>query len=143
MDNLLDLHPNFDSRIKSKEIFQIDGNLGTAAAVTEAIASYWGGKLHLLHNLPDGWSDGHLFGLKIPGGHTVNVEWQDQKVTKLEIIIGFTEDLIVDVNGTEMQIHAKPGDRAVLMPTIKINNNVPENIATSSNQRSSINIRQY
>lgn len=143
MDNLLDLHPNFDSKIKSKEIFQIDGNLGTAAAVTEAIASYWGGKLHLLHNLPDGWSDGHLFGLKIPGGHTVNVEWQDQKVTKLEIIIGFTEDLIVDVNGTEMQIHAKSGDRAVLMPTIKINNSVPENIATSSNQRSSINMRQY
>ena len=114
-DNLLDLHPNFYPHIDSDVLFQIDGNFGAAAAVTEAIVSYRGDKLYLLYNLPNGWENGHMYGVKIPGGHTVNVEWKNSVVTKLEIEFGFGEELTAAVNGEEFTVRAKQGERIALI----------------------------
>ena len=114
-DNLLDLHPNFYPHIDSDVLFQIDGNFGAAAAVTEAIVSYRGDKLYLLYNLPNGWENGHMYGVKIPGGHTVNVEWKNSAVTKLEIEFGFGEELTAAVNGEEFTVRAKQGERIALI----------------------------
>lgn len=75
--SLLDLHP--------PRIFQIDGNLGTAAAITESIAQYWGGKLHLLRALPKVWGNGNVKGLRIPGGYTLNMKWENCIPTRIEI----------------------------------------------------------
>ncbi len=114
-DNLLDLHPNFYRHIHSDIIFQIDGNFGAAAAVTEAIASYRGNKLYLLYNLPKGWEDGHMYGLRIPGGHTAYIDWRSGTVTKLEVIFGYAEKLTVVANGTEIAVCAKTGERVALL----------------------------
>lgn len=114
-DNLLDLHPNFYPHIDSDVIFQIDGNFGAAAAVTEAIVSYHDDKLYLLYNLPKGWGNGHMCGVKIPGGHTVNVKWEDSKVTRLEIIFGFKNELRISVNGREISAKAKQGEKKIII----------------------------
>ena len=75
---LLDLHP--------PRIFQIDGNLGAAAAVTEAIVQYFGGTLHLLRALPKAWESGSVSGMKIPGGAALNMKWKDGVPTEIEIV---------------------------------------------------------
>lgn len=86
-ESMLDLHPPY--------IFQIDGNIGAMAALIEALISYSGGKVRLLKALPKQWKDGSLKGIKVPGGHTVNVSWKDGKVCEFEVMLGFGDKVIV------------------------------------------------
>jgi len=98
---LLDLHP--------PGIFQIDGNLGGVAAVIEAIVSYHDDKVHLLKALPREWENGRISGIKVPGGHTVNVEWRQGKVSRLSVQIGYEGKVIIVKEGEEITVTGEKG----------------------------------
>jgi len=105
-DSLLDLHP--------PRIFQIDGNLGAVAALIESIAQFWAGKLHLLRALPKEWNCGSIRGLKVPGGHTVNIKWSNCKVTEIEVIFGFKEELIIVLeDSSELILKGETGKKII------------------------------
>lgn len=100
--SLLDLHP--------PGIFQIDGNLGAVAAVTEAAAQFVGGKLYLLKALPKQWANGSIENLRVPGGHKISFAWEGGAVKTANITIGMAESLEMCVNGKKITVSGACGD---------------------------------
>ncbi|MEO6124002.1 MAG: glycoside hydrolase family 95 protein [Ilumatobacteraceae bacterium] len=66
--------------------FQIDGNLGTPAAIAEMILQSHGDTVRLLPALPASWDSGVVTGLRARGGFIVDVRWNEHRVLAATII---------------------------------------------------------
>ena len=73
MENLWDRHPPF----------QIDGNFGYTAGVSEMLLGGSDGTVIVLQALPDAWRSGEFSGIVSRGGISFDCRWQDGRVTYL------------------------------------------------------------
>ncbi len=105
-ETLLDLHP--------PHLFQIEGNFGGVAAVVEAIVGCYDDKVFLLPALPAEWASGSLKGIKVPGGHTVSVEWKDGRAVDVKVTFGFAGSITIVLEGREYTLTGNEGDEAKL-----------------------------
>ena len=75
--NLFDAHPPF----------QIDGNFGCTAGISEMLVQSHDGVVSLLPALPDAWkSEGRITGIRTRGGFVIEeMAWKDGRITTLKI----------------------------------------------------------
>ena len=68
--------------------FQIDGNFGAAAGVTEMLLQSDADEIELLPALPGAWPAGSFTGLRAVGGYTVGCTWVDNHLETATIRAG-------------------------------------------------------
>jgi alpha-L-fucosidase 2 len=79
--NMMDTHP--------PGLFQIDGNLGAASGMLEALVqSRWkpeAVEVELFPALPEQWADGSLKGIHLRGGATLDMSWKAGKIVSMQM----------------------------------------------------------
>ena len=116
--NLLDAHSPF----------QIDGNFGGCAGVVEMLMQsefeLEGVKnrkyglspliaIELLPALPENWKDGSVSGIRARGGISVDMTWQDSRVTALTLTAQKTKKIQLTVNGELKRLNLKKGKNQI------------------------------
>ena len=97
-DNLWDIHPPF----------QIDGNFGGTAGVTEMLLQSHAGCLDLLPSLPDAWPEGSITGLRARGNFGVSLSWAGGQLKQAVI-----------TSGSGGMCHLRYGSHTLDLPTHK------------------------
>lgn len=113
--SLLDIHPPF----------QIDGNFGACAAISEMIIQSHEGFIRLLPALPKAWGTGSMTGVCTRGGFVVDLAWTDGIITKLRVhskcgevlqLQGMTPVCVLDENKQEIPV-IKEADGTITLAT--------------------------
>lgn len=117
-DNLFDTHPPF----------QIDGNFGATAGMTEMLIQSQGDSVDLLPALPDAWANGAVSGVRARGNIEVNMEWKDSKLTIAELTAfsggeikvsadGIKNATLTDADGNKIKFSVDKNGKAVFTAT--------------------------
>ena len=65
--------------------FQIDGNLGGPAAITEMVVQSTPDEITVLPALPRQWPSGSLKGVRVRGGGKADIAWKDGRLTEFRL----------------------------------------------------------
>ena len=100
--------------------FQIDGNFGATAGVTEMQLQSHMDILHLLPALPDAWKDGSIRGLCARGGFDVDIHWKDGKLTHVSILSKAGQPCNVQYGDLSTEFKTQKGSTTILDANLNV-----------------------
>lgn len=94
--------------------FQIDGNLGGPAAITEMLIQSTPDEITILPALPQQWPNGDLKGVRVRGGGKVDIEWKSGTLSKFVIESVQAAKYRITYGTQTANIQVQPGKPAAL-----------------------------
>jgi len=107
--NLFDAHPPF----------QIDGNFGGAAGITELLLQSHAGEIELLPALPAAWPTGSVSGLRARGGFALDLRWADGRLVAATLTSLLGEPCVVRSGARTARFHPAKGQTLHLGPELQ------------------------
>jgi alpha-L-fucosidase 2 len=104
LGNLFDNHPPF----------QIDGNFGGTAGITEMLLQSHAGEVELLPALPAAWKTGHIYGIMARGGFQVDIDWDNGNLKQARIISKLGNPLKLSYHGKMAEIKSTEKGRTYI-----------------------------
>ncbi len=89
--------------------FQIDGNLGGPAAMTEMLIQSADGEIRVLPALPSQWPAGSLKGVRVRGGARVSLAWDHGRLTSLTLQSAHAARYRIDYGEQSGDVRLTPG----------------------------------
>lgn len=108
--NMMDNHPLFDYFV-----FQIDGNFGATAAITEMILQSNSERNLLLPAIPKDWEEGSMEGLVMYGGAKADISWKDGELTSCKIYASRPFETRVCYKDQIFEVNLKENEEYVLI----------------------------
>ncbi|MBB2144670.1 glycoside hydrolase family 95 protein [Pedobacter sp. LMG 31464] len=99
--------------------FQIDGNFGATAGITEMLLQSQDDFIELLPALPSAWKDGEVKGLVARGNFELNMKWSDHKLVAAVLLARAGGSCTVKYQGKTAVLKTKKGERYDLMKVLK------------------------
>lgn len=109
LDNLWNTHPPF----------QIDGNFGGTAGVTEMLLQSHLGFIQLLPALPDAWAEGSVKGLVAKGNFIVDIAWEQGRLAEAAIHSNAGGPCDIHYAGKTLKFDTDKGKSYKIVPTGK------------------------
>jgi alpha-L-fucosidase 2 len=94
--------------------FQIDGNLGGPAAITEMLIQSTAEEITVLPALPQQWLSGSLKGVRVRGGGKVDVFWQGGRLIEVRLQSDHARNFRVNYGRQSADVQVRPGEPTVL-----------------------------
>ena len=105
LPNLFDNHPPF----------QIDGNFGATAGITEMLLQSHAGNIEILPALPAAWETGYIHGICARGGYEVSIDWENGQLKQVEILSAWGSECVVAYGDKQITLTGmKKGEKYVL-----------------------------
>lgn len=105
--NMFDAHPPF----------QIDGNLGATAGITQMLLQCEDDKIRILPALPDEMKNGKIKGLLAKGNIKVNIYWKDLKLYRLELCSRTAQTVTLTIDGKDRVVSLMPNAPVIIQQT--------------------------
>jgi alpha-L-fucosidase 2 len=94
--------------------FQIDGNFGGAAGISEMRLQSKHGEILLMPAVPGIWKNGKVEGLRVRGGATVGFEWREGKLSRAAIRGNVAASFQIRCRDRATEVRLRPGQTVTL-----------------------------
>ncbi len=98
------IHPPTRGAPSFANVYELDGNTGLTAGIAEMLLQSHDGTIHLLPALPSSWSCGQVTGLRARGRVTVDLRWDDHRLTEAVLVTDTEKRTTIRYQGTEREI---------------------------------------
>jgi len=83
------------------DIFQIDGNLGYVAVMSEMLLQSHEDTVALIPAIPERWHTGSFHGLCARGGYEIDAAWESRDVTRITVKAKFDGECVLELPATQ------------------------------------------
>ncbi len=98
---------------------QVGDAQASASAIQEMLAQSHDGEIALLPALPERWKKGSVYGLRLRGGHCLDIEWSGGKLVKAVLSAASDVPVTVRIGEKRFPLALQNGNRYDLLENVK------------------------